>query len=220
MGKQGDRSENPQPHPHPRARRHPENTLSSFSGDLCSGPLCVKTYKHISEHKHVNRCSNTGAHPGINAGNTQELTPTHTSHTHALDPPSRQRRQTPPAQILGPQRKCALVSGPHFLNHRKRDSQHLQSRTPGAGTFMEMSSHSEVLMQPCPPSHLRPSGLTGEWGTGPPDVTGWDLRGVQGHQGSLGMGLSWILKDTSYLGRGLPPAPKSLSGASRSRGWS
>lgn len=93
MGKQGGRSESPQPHPHPRARRHPENTLSSLSGDLCSGPLCVKTYKHISEHKHVNPCSNTRAHPGINAGDTQELTPTHTS-THTCSRPSFQAEKT------------------------------------------------------------------------------------------------------------------------------
>lgn len=106
------------------------------------------------------------------------------------------------------------------LNHRKCTSQHLQSRTPGAGTFVEMSSRSEVLVRPCPPRHLSPSGLTGEWGTGSADVTGWDSRGVQGHQGSLRMGSSWMLKDTCNLGRGLPLAPKSRSGASGSRGRS
>ena len=48
----------------------------------------------------MNPCSNTRARPGINSGNTQELTPTHT-HTHFLllpahPPPS------PNIQLLGP----------------------------------------------------------------------------------------------------------------------
>ena len=90
------RTQSPIPTPEPGGtRRHSELFFKLWSTQT----LCVETYKHISEHKHMNPCSNTRAHPGINPGNTQELTPTHTLVLLLLPAHPTTR---PNIQLLGP----------------------------------------------------------------------------------------------------------------------
>ena len=83
----------------PQSQEAPGRHSELFFKLWSTHTLCVETYKHISEHKHMNPCSNTRARPKINPGNTQALTPTHILFLLLLPA---HPTPSPNIQLLGP----------------------------------------------------------------------------------------------------------------------